>query len=249
MAHEPVVKGYTVRPATFPEGHWMNRYWGTIVRAVLFFVRRASFFRHTLLAGKGARDLLSRGGPVIFACLHQDLIATCNALPRLFPRRRIAAITSLSRDGDLAATGLRALGYHVVRGSSTRGGNEALLALYACVRDGSSLFFVCDGPKAPLGDVKPGVVRLAALTGAPIVPVRSWAHAQLVSRRSWAKSALPVPGQTVGVFLGDPVEVPKDSGDPRPWQVRLARAFRDLAVRSSAWAGGPRRAPFTVAEG
>ena len=30
MSHKPTVTDFKVRPATYPEGHWMNRFWGSV---------------------------------------------------------------------------------------------------------------------------------------------------------------------------------------------------------------------------
>jgi lysophospholipid acyltransferase (LPLAT)-like uncharacterized protein len=156
-------------------------------------------------------------------------------------------MSSYSRDGNLAAIGLKMLGYEVVRGSSSLGGGEALMILKGYVAAGSSVVMACDGPRAPLGDVKPGVIHFAGHAGAPIVPIRAWGLQRIRSRRSWTKAAISAPFLPVVVCVGDPIEVPQDVGDPRALQLRLATALSELAAWSSQWANGPRRAPFTVA--
>jgi len=248
MKHQPVVTNFRVRPVTYPEGHWMNRFWGPIVRTILAVVVRVPFYRYILRAGAGTGRLLASGRPVIFACTHQDIFDCFNGLPRLLQERPLAAMVSYSRDGSLAAMGLQALGYEVVRGSSSHGGGEGLLVLRGRASAGTSIVMVCDGPKAPLGDVKPGVVHLAARTGAPIVPIRAWGLVRLRSKRSWTKAAISAPFAPVVVCAGLPIDVPEDLGDPRPYQLRVATALAELAVWSSEWAHGPARAPFTVSE-
>ena len=53
-------------------------------------------------------------------------------------------------------------GLAVVRGSSSRGGAQALRALAAAVRAGEDVAVVPDGPRGPRERVQPGVVALAA---------------------------------------------------------------------------------------
>jgi len=142
---------------------------------------------------------------------------------------------------------LSGLGYEIVRGSSSRGGGEGLVLLRAAVKSGTSVLMACDGPKAPLGDVKPGVVRLAATSGAPIVPIRAWGTNRLTFGRSWTKAVVTVPFHPVAVCLGEPIEIPEDRIDTRPYQLEVARGIADLASWASLWANGAGTPPFTVA--
>lgn len=248
MRDKPVVTDFEVRPPTYPDGHWMNRFWGPMVRGLTKVVCGIPFYRHVLRTGPGARQVLSSHRPVIFTCVHQDIFDTFNALPRLFRDRRIAVLTSLSRDGDLSALMLSALGYDIVRGSSSRGGGEALVMLRSCLLSGLSVVMACDGPRAPLGDVKAGVVRLAASSGAVILPVRSWGLVRYRFRRPWTKTAVTLPGSTVAVCIGEPIRVPPDVSNTRPYQLGIARSLAHLAAWASVWAKGPARAPFKVAD-
>ncbi|MCI0636991.1 MAG: DUF374 domain-containing protein, partial [Actinobacteria bacterium] len=127
MSHEPTVTNFQVRPTTYPEGHWMNRFWGPIVRGAIAVVVRVPFYRYVLRAGPDAERLLATGAPVVFACTHQDMLDCFNGLPRVMRDRRLATMASYSRDGNLSTMCLQALGYEVVRGSSSHGGGEALV--------------------------------------------------------------------------------------------------------------------------
>jgi len=248
MKHQPVVTNFRVRPITYPEGHWMNRFWGPLARGLMSVVGRFPFYRYVLRGAPEAQALLAEGTPALFTCTHQDMFDCFNGLPRLLQGRPLTAMVSYSRDGGLAALGLRMLGYDLVRGSSSRGGGEGLMMLRASLASGSSVVMACDGPKAPLGDVKPGIVRLAATAGVPIVPVRAWGLNRWVMRRSWTRAAVSTPFLPVVLCLGAPVHVPEGCTETRPYQVRIARSLADLAVWASAWANGPRVAPFDVAQ-
>ncbi|MGQ0615137.1 MAG: DUF374 domain-containing protein [Planctomycetaceae bacterium] len=246
--HEPVVTGFTVRPPTFPHGHWMNRFWGPLARGVAQIIARAPLYRYILRAPPGTRSFLKSGKAAIFACLHQDQADCFLALPRLFPSRRLVSLSSYSRDGGMAAYALTLMGYEVARGSSSHGGGEGLLMLRASLAAGQSAVLSCDGPRAPLGDVKPGVVRLAASARVPILPTRAWGLARVQLRRSWARSVFTFPFSPVLVCIGAPVEVPEEVRETRPYQIAVARSIAGMAAVAAAWAGGPPRAPFTPAE-
>ena len=246
MGHQQVVAGHGIRPPRFPQGHWMNRFWGPIVRGVILLVARVPIYRYVLRPEPEARRTLESGEPVIFSCVHQDVFDCCNGLPRVLPDRCFTAIVSYSRDGNLVATGLGSLGYEVVRGSSSRGGGEGLLMLRSSLRSGRSIVLASDGPTAPLGDIKPGVVLLAARTGAPILPVRAWGLCRASAHGSWSKATVSLPFGPVVVRVGDPIHVPAGCTEPRPYQLETARSIIRLSRWASQWTSGPPTAPFEV---
>ena len=105
--------------------------------------------------------------PAVHAVWHAELLA-----PMLrYAPAGMAAMISLHRDGEIAASIVEALGSRVVRGSSSSGGGEALEGMVELGRDGVPLAITPDGPRGPAGVCKPGVVRLAARSGLPVVPV------------------------------------------------------------------------------
>jgi lysophospholipid acyltransferase (LPLAT)-like uncharacterized protein len=120
-------------------------------------------------------------------------------------RRRTAVLVSLSRDGALQARALRILGFEVVRGSSSRGGARGLAALVRLARTRNhDVAFAVDGPRGPLGSVKPGAAFVAARAGAKLVPMGSAVRWGKVFHRAWDRFALPAPFSTVAVVLGPP---------------------------------------------
>ena len=246
--HQPVVTGFKVRPPTYPDGHWMNRFWPSLARATMGVIARIPFYRYILRAHPETQELLDDDSPVIFACIHQDIFDCYNGLPRLLQDRALGAMVSYSRDGSMAAMGLRTIGYEVVRGSSSAGGGEGLLALRGHIAAGTSIVMACDGPQAPLGDVKAGVVRLASVAGVPIIPIRAWGKAQYRLVRSWSKLSVSLPFNPVVVCLGKPVYVPQPVPDCRPYQIEVAKGILSLAEWAYAWAGQAPIAPFEVAE-
>jgi lysophospholipid acyltransferase (LPLAT)-like uncharacterized protein len=86
-------------------------------------------------------------------------------------RRPISALVSQSRDGEMIASVFSLYKVSSIRGSSTRGGSEAMRALIRVARQGTNLAFTPDGPKGPPRIVKEGVIFAAQATGLPILPV------------------------------------------------------------------------------
>lgn len=122
-------------------------------------------------------------------------------------RRPTVVLVSLSRDGALQARALAVQGLRVVRGSSSRGGARGLAALVRVMRrTGADAAFAVDGPRGPLGHVKPGVVAAARATGAWIVPMAGRTRRGILLRRAWDRFAVAWPFTRVDVVLGAPIE-------------------------------------------
>lgn len=58
---------------------------------------------------------------VMFAFWHGKMIAGWLLARRLYPKREISAVVSLSGDGQILSDTLDRLGFHLIRGSSSRG--------------------------------------------------------------------------------------------------------------------------------
>ena len=82
---------------------------------------------------------------------------------------QIAALTSRHADGEYVSDALDAIGVPTVRGSSGRGGAEALRQMMA-VAENYHIAIATDGPRGPRRVVKEGIVYLASQTGRGIIP-------------------------------------------------------------------------------
>ena len=68
-------------------------------------------------------------------------------------------------DGEWIARIIEQFGFRTSRGSTSRGGQRALLAVEARNGRGPPSGFAVDGPRGPARKVQPGAVWLAKLTG------------------------------------------------------------------------------------
>jgi lysophospholipid acyltransferase (LPLAT)-like uncharacterized protein len=171
---------------------------------------------------------LWRGGtPAIYAVWHGRILL----LPYLYGWRRARVLASRSRDGELLTRFLECFGLEAVRGSSSRGGAEALRLLTRSLGEGRDAVVVPDGPRGPRETVKPGIVTLARLSGAPIVPVALGVSAQW-RLRSWDEFRIPRPFARCVLRFGDPIRVP--AGVDRAAQ-EAARKEVEAALRTLSW--------------
>jgi lysophospholipid acyltransferase (LPLAT)-like uncharacterized protein len=115
--------------------------------------------------------------------------------------RAVSVLASRSRDGSLMGDYVRRFGLDVIRGSSSRGGAEALRALKTAVEAGRDVALAPDGPRGPRGQLGSGVIALAALTGAPVVPL-GFAARPAWHLSSWDAFEIPVPFARAAVVFG-----------------------------------------------
>jgi len=142
--------------------------------------------------------------PLIYCVWHGRILMVpwLNArLRRTHGARAVSVLASRSRDGGLIADYARRFGLDVVRGSSSRGGAGALRALVAAVEAGRDVALAPDGPRGPRGQLGSGVIALAALTGAPVVPL-GFAANPAWHLSSWDAFQIPVPFARAAVVFG-----------------------------------------------
>ena len=138
---------------------------------------------------QGAEQLTQRfaqGKRVILAFWHAQQLM----MPLGFPGLEAHVLISQHRDGELIRRIVARFGLDAVRGSSTRGGAEALRKLIRLGRSGYNLVLTPDGPKGPRQIAKVGVVQLARATGLPIVPMAfgcSKKNSSRVGTASWCR--------------------------------------------------------------
>lgn len=159
------------------------------------------------------------GEPAVYAVWHGNLLPAL----ALFRDRGFATLVSRSRDGELAARVLASMAV-VVRGSSSAGGATGLRGLVRAGREGRSIVLTPDGPRGPRHSVAEGIVRAAALTGHPIVPV-GIAATTGVRLKSWDRFLIPAPGTALLVSWGAPIAIPRDTWRDPMHRQTVARAL------------------------
>ena len=118
-----------------------------------------------------------------------------------------AVLVSQSKDGELISQVLARFGIHATRGSSSRGGTQALLQMIKRIQQGYYGAFTPDGPRGPRYHVKAGVVSAAQKTGTPILPAVYNAKWKRVLQ-SWDRFIIPLPFSRIVVVYGEPIYIP-----------------------------------------
>lgn len=150
-------------------------------------------------------------GPIIFALWHNRLAVAMtfwSIVRRRRPEAGLAALISASRDGGLLSQTFHHFGVTPVRGSSSRRGAQALIELVSALREGYHVAITPDGPRGPRYTIQPGIISLAQLSGAPIVPAGANVSAK-IELRSWDRFQIPLPFARCDLVFGPPIHVPR----------------------------------------
>src|SRR5689334_16979703 len=138
----------------------------------------------------------------IFSLWHGQL------LPLLWSHRDqgIVVLISEHRDGELVARAAASLGFGLIRGSTTRGADRALISIGREVQAGREVAITPDGPRGPANKFAPGALIAAQRSDSFIVPVvavadRAW------HLRSWDRFMIPKPFARVTIAYGTPTKV------------------------------------------
>lgn len=162
----------------------------------------AATWRIREIEGERIRAPLRSGRPFVAVFWHGQM------LPLLWWHRNrgIAILISEHGDGEIIARIARNLGYELVRGSSSRGAERALLETIRTASSGTPVAITPDGPRGPVHSFAAGALLVSHRSRAPILPVaasasRSW------HLRSWDRFMIPKPFALVTVAYGEPLVV------------------------------------------
>jgi lysophospholipid acyltransferase (LPLAT)-like uncharacterized protein len=146
------------------------------------------------------------GEPFIGVVWHEHLVF----LAAVFRGTGFTILVSRSRDGEIGTRIAHRLGLRAVRGSSSRGGEEALGTIVDLARDGQTVAFIADGPRGPRRELKLGAIMAAKLSGRPIVPI-TCAMRRSSRLNSWDRMQIPHPFTRIVANAGDPIHIPADA--------------------------------------
>lgn len=140
----------------------------------------------------------------------------------LLERHKTYCLISKSRDGEVIAMAAESLGMKTVRGSAgKRGAAQASLEILNVLKNGGNAAITIDGPRGPKEVVKKGIVELAKLSGAPIVPFAWYNPSKFFLKfKTWDSFRFPFLCTNHVLLCGDPIYVSKEADDDEIERVR-----------------------------
>ena len=160
--------------------------------------------------GNFLNDLLAQETGFILITWHGSLMMTPVGWPGPKP---LHVLVSRHGDGELVAHAMTRFGMVMVRGSTYRedrardkGGAAATRQLVALLKDGQAVALTPDGPRGPARSLSGGVITLARLSGAPILPVTILTERHRLLR-SWDHFRVALPFSNGAIVFGEPIVV------------------------------------------
>ena len=168
---------------------------------LLFLTTRRRIVLHTPESTPYADDAHGR---FTYCVWHDELLLS------MFAKRHkiVAAITSQHQDGTYMANVLELVRVTPIRGSSSKGGVQALRTAMEVARS-RHIVITPDGPRGPRHELKDGIVFLASKTGNPIVPLSFECSSCWRIKGKWTDLVIPKPFAKLSVIYGEPIEIPK----------------------------------------
>lgn len=195
---------------------------GLRISALITFCKHGiSFFGSSYptikLFSPGAKLHLADGKAALFAVQHGRMIGM---LQMLEDRSRVSILISQSRDGKIIAQTMQDLGYAVARGSAKEGAVKGGLQMAKAAEAGQHLVLMVDGPRGPAYEVKSGVIKMAEMTGLPIIPFTASSRH---SMKMWGWDSFMAThwGSPILHLYGDPIIIAKDLTDSDRESLRL----------------------------
>ena len=175
---------------------------------ISFFYRLILFyswtFRLKIENDKDWMDFIKNGGVVLLCTWHQQFFSAARPFKK-YKTFNPSIMISQSNDGEIVAKLALHNGWNPVRGSSSKGGMEALREMIKNLKENKLAAHIVDGPKGPSGVVKSGVILLAHATNAVIVPFSVSAE-KAWHFNSWDKFLLPKPFSKVFLRFGEMIK-------------------------------------------
>lgn len=178
----------------------------------------------------GEKQIRSLPGKFILTLWHGQifyLFYYCRKFSNLY------LLISPSQDGDILARLGQLMGYSVIRGSSFKKAVPSARSLIKVLRREGRIAIIADGSRGPRCKVQPGLLQIAGMTGAPVVPLAFDAERKWILN-SWDRFVLPVPFTRCTVNSGDLLQIPRRiDGEPlQGKQLELECILNQLTLES-----------------
>ena len=190
---------------------WWTRPVGHIV---WFFITLVCATLRKRIIVRGASQNIVGKKQCIIALWHNRTFTPCYVyrynIPSSVP---MSMLTSASKDGALLSTVAEDYGMTTVRGSSHRRGVAGFRDMLRALETGCCMCITPDGPKGPRYSIRAGVVRLASVSGLPILPLCIDIPNCWRITKAWDGFVIPKPFSRITVLVKEPIYVPADMDD------------------------------------
>ena len=199
---------------------------GWLVAAYMSLVKYTT--RWDIERADQVESIISGGNGVIALVWHSRFMMLTSAWKKHYQMPHV--LISRSREGNIVAHTSHFLGLKTIRGSTkkaakghlsakAKGGAKASLDIVTALENKGCIVVTPDGPRGPRQHLGDGPLRLARVTGAPLMPC-TFAIRNRKVFNTWDRLVLPLPFGKGKIIWGTPVTIPNDMDDEKLEHIR-----------------------------
>lgn len=185
---------------------------------------------------QNALDLVEPEQPVILAVWHGQHIL----LPALRINMPASVMISRSLGGEITARIAKIYGSKAIRASGGRkrmmslkkGGMLGFLEMMSALENGENVVQTADVPKGTSREAYIGIIRLAAKSGRPIIPLAVASSRRYTFKKSWDNAALNMPFGRTAICMGKLVHVPAPKHKQEAARIELEEELNRITKRA-----------------
>lgn len=133
----------------------------------------------------------------VIAFWHGDMLPVWYA----FAKFNSSAIVSTSKDGEILASILNKWGLNVIRGSSSKGGRQALEMMIDEAKKENFVLITPDGPQGTAKIMKAGAILTAIRAKVPMYFAKVEIEKSIIFEKSWDKFKFPYPFSKINIAI------------------------------------------------
>lgn len=206
-----------------------------------FYMRLAFYtIRWEIRGDKAIYDFVSQGTSIIFLFWHGRMLMFP---PYWHPQsHQTRVLVSQHRDGGILDAILSRFNLKTIRGSSSKGGSQAIRHILKLIQQGNHIAITPDGPRGPRMHFQSHAVKIASHSGAPLIPV-TYSSAPCKFFQTWDRFLLPLPFTRGVILFGSPYSV-NETNEERSKMI-LETSLNELTKQADEMVGNM---PITPAE-
>lgn len=185
--------------------------------AIAAYIRLVEATSRSEFIGREHADALLRSDKgFILAFWHSRLLM--GPAMRGETQKPVFMLISTHRDGEIIANAVKGFGVELIRGSAAdpkkpdrdKSGAPAVADMIAALERGSIVGMTPDGPRGPAEIAKIGAVKLAAFSGAPILPA-AYSASRGLRLNTWDRFLLAAPLSKLAFAARPPIHVERSA--------------------------------------
>ena len=212
---------------------------------IIFYIKLVNLTSKSKILGSNyAFDRFKEGKSVIINSWHHQIMMSPfvpNQIRKFNKSKKIGSLASKHGDGRFVGKIMEKSGVINISGS-TRGSRKAsrgidmhgLKSIIKVIRNELGIAITPDGPRGPSKKINGEVIKIAHLTGAPIIPV-GIGYSRFFCLRTWDKFVVPLPFCKINFYYGEPFFVPKEISEEeiKNLNLKLEKAINFVADQAN----------------